>query len=173
MKHAAKVLPLFVALLVVSLVALLVVAVCSSLGDDQGEKSPAPSPTATATAASVAVRASKLGQILVDGQGRTLYLFEADTSEESTCSGACVQAWPPLTSVDPKAGKGVDAGLLGTTTRDDGSTEVTYNGRPLYSYVGDTEPGDTAGQGLDQFGATWFVLNAAGSKVGREGSGYY
>ncbi|MER5215707.1 hypothetical protein ABT063_35585 [Streptomyces sp. NPDC002838] len=120
----------------------------------------------------MAVRSSELGRILVDGEGRTLYLFEADTSEKSTCNDACAQAWPPLTtSGPPKAGEGVKADLLGTTTRDDGSTEVTYNGHPLYYFQGDRKPGDTTGQGLDQFGAEWYVLNADGNKVEDEGAG--
>ena len=104
----------------------------------------------------VDVRASTLGKILVDGQGRTLYLFEADKAGKSVCNGACASAWPPyLSDGAPRAGTGVTAGLLGTSVRvdDGGGAQVTYRGHPLYYYAGDTEPGATAGQGLDQFGA--------------------
>ncbi|MEV8310860.1 hypothetical protein AB0P36_26780 [Streptomyces flavidovirens] len=121
------------------------------------------------------MRSSRLGQILVDGEGRNLYVFEADTSAKSTCNDACAQAWPPLiTSGAAKAGEGVKTGLLGTTTRDDRGTQVTYNGHPLYYYEADEKPGETTGQGLDQFGAEWFVLNSEGNKVerGRENGGY-
>jgi predicted lipoprotein with Yx(FWY)xxD motif len=116
--------------------------------------------------ATVAVRSTSLGKILTDSQGRTLYLFEKDKGPKSTCSGGCASAWPPLvTSGKPKAGAGVTASKLGTTTRSDGSSEVTYNGHPLYTYAGDGAPGDTNGQGLDQFGAEWYVVSPAGHKV--------
>lgn len=110
--------------------------------------------------------AGKLGTILVDANGRTLYLFEADKSTQSTCNGACAAAWPPLlTSGGPTAGGSAKPGLLGTTKRSDGKTQVTYNGHPLYGYAGDSKPGDTNGEGLNQFGAGWYVLNVSGEKV--------
>ena len=121
----------------------------------------------TGTAATtVAVENSKLGQILVDGSGRTLYLFEADRGMDSTCSGGCAQAWPPLTtSAAPQAGSGVSAALLGTTTRQDRTMQVTYHGHPLYYFAGDGKPGDLTGQALNQFGAKWYVLAPTGNKV--------
>jgi predicted lipoprotein with Yx(FWY)xxD motif len=124
--------------------------------------------SAQPAAAVVERRGSMLGQILVDGQGRTLYLFEADRAGRSSCDGACASAWPPyLSNGAPKAGTGVAGGLLGTTMRggDGGGAQVTYHGHPLYYYVGDNEPGDTAGQGLDQFGARWFVLAPSGNEI--------
>ncbi|MFP3988568.1 hypothetical protein U9R90_13860 [Streptomyces sp. E11-3] len=130
--------------------------------------SPTESPTATAgEAATVMVReAGDLGPILTDGEGRTLYLFEADEDEKSTCNDACAVAWPPLTtSGEPKAGEKADAELLGTTERDDGSTQVTYNGHPLYFFQNDKKPGDTTGQGVEGFGAAWFALTASGDKA--------
>ncbi|WP_331753127.1 hypothetical protein OG440_39385 (plasmid) [Streptomyces sp. NBC_00637] len=132
-----------------------------------GTSAPATSSSSTgATESTVAVASSKYGPILVDGKGSTLYLFEADTSTKSTCVGTCAAAWPPmLASGAPKAAKHAKATLLGTTKRSDGSTEVTYNGHPLYYYAGDTKPGDTNGEELSQFGAKWYVLNAAGDKV--------
>jgi predicted lipoprotein with Yx(FWY)xxD motif len=116
--------------------------------------------------ASVALAHSKLGTILVDGQGRTLYLFEADEGTASTCDGACASSWPPLTTAgSPIAGPGVSASKLATTTRGDGTTEVTYHGHPLYTYAGDGAPGHTTGQGSDSFGAEWYVLSAAGTPI--------
>ncbi|GAA2087392.1 phosphatase PAP2 family protein [Actinomadura alba] len=123
------------------------------------------SPTAKAPA-TVAVRDSKLGKILVDGHGRTLYLFEADKGTKSTCYGACATAWPPLTTTGkPKAGSGVSPALLGTTARTDHTTQVTYKGHPLYYFISDTKPGDITGQGLNSFGAKWYVLDPKGDKI--------
>ena len=126
-----------------------------------------PKPSSPTTkAAEVAVADSALGRILVDGAGRTLYLFENDTSTASTCDADCASFWPPFTTAGtPLAGEGASAGELGTTKRTDGQTEVTYNGHPLYYYVGDSNPGDTTGQGLDLFGAEWAVLSPAGTKI--------
>jgi len=117
------------------------------------------------SAAIVDLRGSKLGQTLVDGQGRTLYLFEADKAGKSECNGACTGAWPPyVSSGTPHAGTGVTGALLGTSVRGDGATQVTYHGHPLYYYAGDNQPGDAAGQGLDAFGARWYVLASSGNK---------
>jgi predicted lipoprotein with Yx(FWY)xxD motif len=121
----------------------------------------------------VALGDSGLGQILVDSKGMTLYLFEKDTSgDASTCSGACAQAWPPMTvKGTPEAGDGVDASKLTTLKRDDGTTQIAYNGHPLYYYAGDSAPGDITGSGLDQFGAEWYAVTAAGeSAEGDSGS---
>lgn len=115
---------------------------------------------------SVDLAVSNLGRILVDGKGRTLYLFEADKGATSVCNGACASVWPPLTtSGKSKAGTGVSAGKLGTAKRDDGTTGVTYNGHPLYTYAGDSAPGQTTGEGINGFGAEWYALSAAGNKV--------
>ena len=120
--------------------------------------------------ASVALAHSNLGTILVDGQGRTLYLFEADKGTASTCDGACASVWPPLTTAQkPIAGPGVSASKLGTTKRDDGTAEVTYNGHPLYTFAGDSAPGQTTGQGSDDFGAEWYALSAAGTQIETRG----
>jgi len=116
--------------------------------------------------ATVGARTTTLGKILVDSQGRSLYLFEKDTSTASSCSGACVGVWPPLTvSGAPRGGAGVLASKLGVTKRGDGQTEVTYNGHPLYRYVADTAPGQTKGEGLNQFGAGWDVVSPSGDKI--------
>jgi predicted lipoprotein with Yx(FWY)xxD motif len=120
----------------------------------------------TASAPTVREAHSKLGTILVDGQGRTLYLFEKDKGSASSCTGACASIWPPLTSAGKAvAGGGLSAAKLGETKRSDGKTEITYAGHPLYTYAGDAKSGDTRGQGLDQFGAEWYVLTPRGSKI--------
>jgi predicted lipoprotein with Yx(FWY)xxD motif len=106
------------------------------------------------------------GMALVDEDGKALYLWEADKNGTSTCSGACAAAWPPVTtSGAPQAGSGVDKALLGTVKRADGTEQVTYNGHPLYYYVGDTGPGTAKGQGSKDFGASWYVLSAKGVKI--------
>jgi predicted lipoprotein with Yx(FWY)xxD motif len=155
----------------------IVVAGCGGGGstNNNGVKAAAPAganpgTAATTGAETVDLRTTQLGRILVDAQGRSLYLFEKDTGTASTCYGACAGIWPPLTvSGTPNAGAGVAAGKLGTTKRTDGKTEVTYNGHPLYYYVADTAPGQTQGQGLNQFGAGWDVLAPIGNKI--EGGG--
>jgi predicted lipoprotein with Yx(FWY)xxD motif len=128
-------------------------------------------PSSQSAPATISVASSGLGQILVGANGKTLYLFEADTSTKSTCSGACAQAWPPLTTTGaPRAAGGGSASLLGTTARTDGTTQVTYNGHPLYYFVSDTKPGDTNGEGSTAFGAGWDVLSPAGGKIEKSGS---
>jgi predicted lipoprotein with Yx(FWY)xxD motif len=122
--------------------------------------------TASAAGGTVKIARSPLGRILVDARGRTLYDFPPDMHGVSTCYGACAALWPPLTTAGkPHAGSGVAASLLGTTKRSDGKLEVTYGGHPLYYYVADTKPGQTTGQGLNQFGALWWVISPAGKEI--------
>lgn len=130
--------------------------------------SSAPAPASATGPAMIAVASNaKLGQILVDGNGRTLYLFEKDTSSSSTCYGDCAKYWPPLlTNGAPQAGAGATASLLGTTKRSDGTTEVTYAGHPLYYVVTDHNPGDATGQGVNNFGAPWDVVGPDGKAIG-------
>jgi predicted lipoprotein with Yx(FWY)xxD motif len=134
-----------------------------------GSNSPsaAASPSSASAPATVAVATnSKLGPILVDGAGRTLYLFVADTAGTSTCYQSCAQYWPPLlTSGAPQAGAGANASLLSTTKRTDGTTEVTYGGHPLYYVVTDHNPGDATGQAVNNFGALWFAVGPDGKQV--------
>jgi predicted lipoprotein with Yx(FWY)xxD motif len=122
------------------------------------------SPQATSSrTATVKAAHSSLGKILVDSKGRTLYLFMKDSGKKSRCFGDCAANWPPLrVSRKPTAGSGVRASLLGTTRRSDGKRQVTYNGHPLYRFAGDSKPGDTNGQGLDGFGARWYVVTPSG-----------
>jgi predicted lipoprotein with Yx(FWY)xxD motif len=145
--------------------AAVVIAGCGGSGGSASQ-SKAVAGTAGGTTPTVALAPSKFGKILVDSQGRTLYDFVADKTTMSTCYGACASLWPPLTvSGAPKAGAGVRASLLGTTKRTGGGTEVTYNGHPLYSFAGDTKPGETTGQALNQFGAPWYVLTTNGTEI--------
>ena len=116
--------------------------------------------------AAVGLGGTSLGDVLVDGEGRTLYLWKADKGSVSACAGECATAWPPLiTTGEPTAAAGVSAAKLGTTKRADGDTGVTYNGHPLYTFSGDGAPGQTNGQGSDAFGAEWYVLSAAGTEI--------
>jgi predicted lipoprotein with Yx(FWY)xxD motif len=118
------------------------------------------------TGTKVAVVTTGLGRILVDGRGRTLYLFEKDKRGKSACSGQCATYWPPLiASGKPLAAAGVKASLLGTTKRADGRLQVTYNRHPLYTYVQDTRKGQTNGEEVDAFGAEWYAISPAGTKV--------
>jgi len=124
-----------------------------------------PSPAAAAATIATASEA-KLGQILVDGKGMTLYLFVADTGSKSTCYTSCAQVWPPvLTNGAPQAGTGAQASQLGTTTRTDGTIQVTYSGHPLYYFAGDKKPGDATGQGIDNFGGLWWVISPSGAAI--------
>ena len=152
MKHWIKPLTAFAAVCVVASVA----AACALAGGAQ------------ATGAKVVVAKSRLGRILVDSKGITLYDFVKDKGMTSACYGACAALWPPLlTKGKPVAGPGVRASLLGTTKRTGGKLEVTYGGHPLYYFVTDKKPGQTTGQGVNQFGGPWWVLSAAGKEIHR------
>jgi len=112
-----------------------------------------------------AAQVGDLGTVLVDSQGLTLYDFHKDQGGESSCYGACAAAWPPLlTEGDPQAQGAADRGMLGTTQRKDGTTQVTYNGWPLYTYAGDQAPGEANGNDIDQFGAEWYALQPNGQE---------
>jgi predicted lipoprotein with Yx(FWY)xxD motif len=148
--------------------AALVIAGCGGGSGGYGS-TPSGTNAAASGGASIKLASSDLGKILVDAQGRTLYLFEADKGAMSACDGACASVWPPLTTKGkPSAATGLPASKLGTTKRSDGSTEVTFNGHPLYTYAGDSAPGQTSGQGIDGFGAEWYALSAAGNKIADE-----
>jgi predicted lipoprotein with Yx(FWY)xxD motif len=131
---------------------------------------PTASPSASSSVAATTIDLQSVsgipGKFLASGQGRALYLFEADKGSTSTCTGACAAAWPPVTaSAMPMAGGGVSQSLLGTAKRVDGTEQVTYNGHPLYYFAADTGSGMAKGQGSKAFGAGWYVLNAKGSKI--------
>ena len=117
-------------------------------------------------ASKVGVASSQFGRIVVDGKGRTLYLSEKDKRRRSACYGECATYWPPLlTHGKPVARPGVKQSLLGTTRRANGSQQVTYAGHPLYRFALDTKPGQTKGEGLQDFGGGWDVVSLAGKKI--------
>ena len=138
-------------------------AACGGTDDEAGTAATA-APTTAAQAANgaiVAVGNSKLGDILVDADGRTLYAFTKDKGDQSACSGDCATNWPALTGT-ATAGTGAQAALLSTAMQANGSSQVTYGGKPLYYFAGDAKPGDTKGQGV---GSVWFAVTADGELV--------
>lgn len=159
---------------VVPVAALLVLAGCSSSGgsDDGTPSQQAPSEStspgeAAATdggGAAVGLGSTSLGDVLVDADGLTLYMYDNDTQgSDSTCYDQCASAWPPLlTEGDPVPGDGLDAAMLGTAERTDGTTQVTYGGWPLYYWAQDTTAGDVNGQGVN---GVWWVLGADGQPI--------
>src|SRR5213596_1546535 len=116
--------------------------------------------------ATVSLAKTKLGMVLVNSRGHTLYLFAKDKNGRSACSGSCARFWPPLlSSGKPTAGSGVKQSLLGKTRRSDGRLQVTYNRHPLYTFALDKKAGQTSGQGNLAFGARWYAVSASGTKV--------
>jgi predicted lipoprotein with Yx(FWY)xxD motif len=120
----------------------------------------------TKTAATVGLHKTRLGTVLVDAKGHTLYLFAKDRNDKSACSGSCATYWPPLvTTAKPKAGTGIKAALLGTTRRSNGHLQVTYNRHPLYTFALDKQAGQVNGEGQTAFGGRWWALSAKGAAV--------
>jgi predicted lipoprotein with Yx(FWY)xxD motif len=161
-----------------ALVALL--AGCGSSSSSSSSSTAASTPAATqSTAASTSTTAAsgatvavvskhgKLGTILAAGPKKlTVYMFDADKGTTSTCTGECAEHWPPVTtSGAPTASGEALSADLGTTKRADGTEQVTYKGHPLYFYDDDKDAGDAYGQGLNAFGADWYVLKPSGEKV--------
>jgi predicted lipoprotein with Yx(FWY)xxD motif len=156
-----------------ALLAALTLAAAACGGNDNessGTAATAAPTTAAAKAASgttVAVASSTLGDILVDGDGRTLYAFTKDKGDQSVCSGDCATSWPALTGT-ATAGTGIQASLLSTSMQASGKSQVTYGGKPLYYFAGDAKPGDTNGEGV---GNVWFALTADGELVKEKAAG--
>ena len=165
----------------------LTVSACASSGSSStassttaAGSSPASSAAASSPAASggTALTARSIGgqQVLTNSAGRTLYWFVPDTSTTSKCTGSCATYWPPVTG-PATAGSGV-TGTLGTITRSDGTKQVTYDGHPLYTYAGDTAPGQAKGNGLNASGGLWYEMTvsgatpAASASTGGGGGGY-
>ena len=154
-----------------ALLAALALAVGLAACGDDDDDATAADETATTTEAgadeepagepTVAVAETDLGEVLVDAEGMTLYLFTPDSMETSACTDDCLSAWPPLMG-EPVAGDGVDQALLTTAPRTDGDDQIAYNGHRLYRYAGDTAPGDTTGQGV---GDVWFAVTPEGEAV--------
>lgn len=129
------------------------------------------SPSAEATASTpvtIKLADSRYGRIIVDGSGRALYLFDADKGPTSTCYTACGAAWPPfIVAQAPTTGPDLAQALTSTTVRNDGSRQVTYNGHPLYYYIGDPGPGQVNCQAVVEFGGGWYVVDGQGNKISR------
>jgi predicted lipoprotein with Yx(FWY)xxD motif len=131
-----------------------------------GSGSAASAVTAEPKSTVVQIRATPLGRVLVDVQGRTLYLFAKDSGPKSSCIGSCTVDWPPVPVTGaPKAGAGVAATALGSIGRTGGPRQLTYAGHPLYYFDGDHKAGQTNGQAVDEFGAKWFALTPGGHPV--------
>jgi predicted lipoprotein with Yx(FWY)xxD motif len=150
-----------------------VVAACgNSSAGHAGPYGSAPSSAPAAQASgtggpALALRQTAVGTILTTGQGFTVYVFEADHGTTSACTGACAAAWPPVTvsSTRVMVVGGARGSLVGETTRPGGAHQLTYAGRPLYTFAGDASPGAANGQGSEAFGARWDVLTPAGREV--------
>jgi predicted lipoprotein with Yx(FWY)xxD motif len=123
-------------------------------------------PSLAGQSATVTAHASSYGTILFDGRGFVLYVFTRDTRKRSMCTGACAKAWPPYrTRGRVEASAGAAAKLLGTIRRADGTTQITYAGRPLYYYVGDRKPGQILCQDVTEYGGRWLVVRPSGKPV--------
>ena len=149
----------------------LAAAACGGNNNQSSGTAATVAPTTTAaqgaSGTTVAVTSSKLGNILVDGDGRTLYAFTKDKGDQSACSGGCATNWPALTGT-AAAGTGVQASLLSTSMQANGESQVTYGGKPLYYFAGDAKAGDTRGQGV---GGVWFAVTADGGLVKEKAAG--
>jgi predicted lipoprotein with Yx(FWY)xxD motif len=146
----------------------LLAAACSSSGSSSGNStSPsAAAPAGSASSTVITTKTSSGGSFLTNSAGRAVYLFMADSSGMSTCSGACAAAWPPVVATgQPTASGGAQSSDLATITRSDGTKQVTYDGHPLYYFEGDTGPGTDKGQGLNGFGALWYLVAPSGSSI--------
>jgi predicted lipoprotein with Yx(FWY)xxD motif len=164
-----------------ALAAVLAIAGCGSSSDSSGnggayggkggsatETAAAKSPPGAESGVAVLTVASapKVGAILVDAKGFTVYDFHKDKGTTSSCYGGCAGVWPPVLSEGaPTAGEGATASKLGTTKRKDGTTQVTYAGHPLYTYVADKKPGEANGNDIDSFGAEWYALKGSGEEA--------
>jgi len=150
---------------VLTLTAVLGVSGFLAAGSVAGTASPVAVGSTHATS-TVSVRRTKLGLILVNSQGHTLYLFAKDRNGKSACSGSCAKFWPPLLSrSEPTAGPGVKRSLLGRTRRSNGSMQVTYNRHPLYTFALDKQAGQTKGQGSVASGGKWWAVSARGTAI--------
>jgi predicted lipoprotein with Yx(FWY)xxD motif len=141
----------------------------ASTGAAAGYAAPSGAADAASAATTVSTVHTALGTVLVAGPKRlTVYLFAADKGSKSSCSGECAQVWPPVTTKgSPRASGGALASDLGTTSRAGGVKQLTYKGHPLYYYVGDQRSGTSTGEGIDSFGAAWYVLSPTGKAIMR------
>jgi predicted lipoprotein with Yx(FWY)xxD motif len=168
--------------LIASLAAVAILAIAGCGGDDEDDsdtaaggaeaeteaattEAAAPTEPAAGTGTTIKVADSEFGKVLFDGDDGAIYLFDKESSSKPACYGACAEAWPPVvTEGAPEAGSGADAAKLGTTKRTDGTTQVTYNGHPLYYYV-DDGPGQILCHDVEEFGGLWLVVDPSGNAV--------
>ena len=141
-------------------------AAASSSGNGYGSGTSSSAPAAAGAAAVIGTRTGSAGAFLVNGSGRTVYMFAKDSTNQSACSGACASAWPPVTTTGAATvSGGAKASDLSTITRADGTKQVTYDGHALYYFAGDSSAGQTNGQGVDGFGAKWWLVAPTGSVI--------
>lgn len=146
------------------LVAVIVAAVVAAIVSTTG--SSATKAPAVPAASAISVKQTSLGETLADAKGRTLYLFAGDQRNVSRLSAAGRAFWPPfIAATKPSATGGALTSKIGMVTGATGAGQVTYNGHPLYYFVGDRNPGQTSGQALNQFGARWYVLSPSGAAI--------
>jgi predicted lipoprotein with Yx(FWY)xxD motif len=153
---------------IAALIGAAVLAGCGGGGGSYGGGTKSNSSASSKPASGPALKVSSIdeGSVVVDSQGRTLYMFGKDTGGKSSCSGACATDWPPAeTSGKPAAGTGVTGGKLTTTMRSDGTRQIVYAGHPLYRFSGDSSAGDAKGQGLNVHGGVWYVVSPAGAAI--------
>ncbi len=150
----------------------LLATACGSAAATSPSSSPSSAPAAGSSASAsttgtvITTQAGSTGAFLTDGSGRTVYLWAKDSMNMSACSGACAAAWPPVPANGTlTATGGAKASDLGTITRSDGTKQVTYDGHPLYYFVGDSASGQTNGQGSDNFGAKWWLVASSGAEI--------
>jgi predicted lipoprotein with Yx(FWY)xxD motif len=163
---------------VVAVAGITLLAGCGSGSGGTSTSTPTASATHAAAAGGAAVATGKtsVGTVLVDGNGMTLYAFAADSKDHSNCTGSCATYWPPVKADAAALGHpdGV-TGTLGTTMRSDGSTQLTVDGWPMYTYAGDSKPGQATGQGKNLSGGLWWVVAPSGTWIkdtaGTSGSG--
>ncbi len=146
----------------------LLIAACANSGTNSSGSSGGSA--TTSGSGTVDTHSGPMGTYLTDKSGKTLYMFQADKSGMSSCTGACAAAWPPMmVSGTPTAGGDAKSSDLGTIKRPDGTTQATYAGHPLYFYAGDSSAGQTNGQGINQFGALWYIVGPSGSAITASG----
>jgi predicted lipoprotein with Yx(FWY)xxD motif len=151
--------------------ALLLAAACGGSSTSPSASSSGGATVVKTGATSVSTATTSAGKILVDGHGRTMYAFAADTKGHSNCTGACLTYWPPVpASAKPATAASAVTAELGVLHRADGTDQLTANGWPMYTYVGDSKPGSTAGQGKNLSGGLWWVVSPSGSWITRAGA---
>jgi len=154
------------------------IAACGSSGTPSASHSPmntpahaSVTPQSGASTVTIMTQSTSKGTVLTNGQGRTIYWFAKDTPTASNCSGSCASYWPPVIGT-PKAASGASLTMgFGTITRSDGQVQATYDRHPLYTYMGDTAPGQISGNGLNLSGGLWWAMTPNGAKLGSSPSG--